>query len=386
MSRYRNQIFIGLLLAFVIYVVYLLFADSQLQAEGADGIFDVVAQFPLWLVGPLILIQMVVIILRFIEWHYFLGVIDARDKISLFDSIVIFVSAFTMVVSPGKAAEILKSVFLKAKTGVPVARSAPIVLAERIVDGMAVIFIMAFTLLLTGDNLSLGEYNGIDYDFLSRAIIYSSALALIIGLIVVQIAPLAYFFLNIVRILPLLRRIHSPLVEFYESSREIFHLRHIVPMTLVGVLVYVVSSLGFMVVLYGFGMPFTWENFVQAAFITGVVSAVGALSFVPNGAGVSEVSNTGMLLALVAPVTPWMTPVVASAASLIQGFFHKWFRVIVGMAVAFIFRKRLFSDDLNHILDEMKASSAAAQESGSPRPLNAAMPASPPDVEGQPAR
>jgi uncharacterized protein (TIRG00374 family) len=361
MRKYRNQIFLGLVIALGIYIVFLLVADSQLTAAGSGNILESLQLFRPEFLLLVIACQLFVVFFRFLEWHYYLGVIDARDKISLADSLVIFVSAFTMVVSPGKAAEILKSVFLKMKTDVPVAVSAPVVLAERIVDGLAVIVIMVLTLLFAGDSLNLGEYNGINYNQLSRTLIFSSAGLLAFGLVVVQIRPLAYFFLNLLAHIPVLNRLHQPLVSFYESSREIFNLRHVIPMTFVGTGVYASSSLGFMFVLMGFGVPASWELFLQVAFIVGVSSAIGALSFVPNGAGVTEISNTGMLLAFVAPLYIMLTPAVATAAALIQGFFHKWFRVLVGLAVAVLFRHRLFSDDLEQELQALKQAEKDAQ-------------------------
>jgi uncharacterized protein (TIRG00374 family) len=351
MQKYRKQIFIGLLLALGIYILLLVVADSQGQLE-TDGIVRQIQSFPWYLIPLVIACQLGVIAFRFAEWHYYLGVIDARDKISLADSLIIFVATFTMVVSPGKAAEIVKAVLLKTKTGVPVARSAPIVIAERVVDGLAVILIMATTLLLAGDALNLGTYNGIDYGTLSRTIIYSSLALITAGLIVIQIQPLAYFFLNLLPKIPLIRRLHQPLIDFYESSREIFSLRHVLPMTVVGVGVYMSSIAGFMVILTGLGLPFSWNLFLQATFIVGVSSAVGALSFVPNGAGVTEISTTGMLLALVSPLYVIVTPGFAAAAALLQGFFHKWFRVLVGLLVALIFQNRLFSDDFEAALRE----------------------------------
>lgn len=358
MKKYRNQILLGLMIALAIYIVFLLVADNQLADDDAQGgVAQAIAQFRPEYILWLILTQLAVVFFRFIEWHYYLGVIQARHKISLIDSLVIFVSTFTMVVSPGKAAEILKSVLLKMKTGVPVAISAPIVIAERVVDGLAVIIIMVFTLLVAGDNLTLGEHNGIDYTFLSRTLIFSSALILALGLIIIQIRPLAYLCLNIISHLPLINRLHQPLTAFYESSREIFKLRHVLPMTLVGTGVYVSSSIGFLLVLIGFGFPPSWELFLQATFIVGVTSAIGALSFVPNGAGITEISTAGMLIVFIAPVYAFLTPILATAVALVQGFFHKWFRVLLGLAVAFIFRDRLFSEELNIELTQFERQS-----------------------------
>lgn len=365
MRKYRNQILFGILIALAIYIGLLLLADNQGRLE-TDGILEHIFNFPIWLILPIIFFQTLIIFFRFIEWHYYLGVIGARERISIADSMIIFVATFTMVVSPGKAAELLKVVLLKMKTseptasdeklknGIPIARSAPIVIAERVVDGIAVIILMAVTLFIAGDKLNLGTYNGIDYGFLSRTIIYSSTVIILTGLIVIQIKPLAYFFLNLAKHIPLINRIHQALVDFYESSREIFALKHVFLMSIVGVGVYISSAAGFIVVLYGFGLEITWQLILQAMFIVGVSSALGALSFVPNGAGVTEISNTGMLLALVAPLQPIVTLSLAAAAALIQGFFHKWFRVLVGLAVAFIFHRRIFDDELEAELAEIE--------------------------------
>ena len=228
---------------------------------------------------PVIICQSFVILFRFIEWHYYIQVIGAKGKISVADSAIIHISGFTLVVSPGKAGELLKAVFLKAKTGIPIARGMPVVIAERIVDGIAVIVIMAITLVLAGDSLDLGDYDGI-----SRVIIFSSSALIVAGLIVIQIQPLAYFFLNFIENLPLIGRLHQSLVTFYESSREIFKLRHVIPMSVVGVGVYGASSVGFVIILMGLGVSIFHGNCSwQTTFILGVTSAVAALSFVPNG-------------------------------------------------------------------------------------------------------
>lgn len=356
--KYRNQIFLGIIVVLAIYVLMLLFLDNQGELSSSEGVLEAISQFPPVLLFPIILSQAFLILFRFIEWHYYIRVIGAKGKISLLDSAIIQLAGFIMVVSPGKAAEALKSVFLKAKTGIPIARSVPVVMAERIVDGLAVIFILLITLVISGDSLNLGEY-----DAWSKAIIYSSALALGTGLIVVQIVPLAYFCLNLLKRLPLMNRLHNPLVEFYESSREIFHLRHVIPMLFVGLGVYVNGAIGFFIILAGLGFDLTWQLFIQATFILGVTSAVAALSFVPNGAGVSEASTTVMLVAIVGTTNPEMTLPLATAAAIIQGFFYKWFRVLVGLAVAIIFRNRLFDEKLEGALFEYEQESISPEKS-----------------------
>ena len=144
------------------------------------------------------------------------------------------------------------------------------------------------------------------------------------------------------------------LTDLYESSREIFQLRHVLTATALGIGIYLSSTLGMIVILAAFGLPVTPTLILQSMFIVGVTSAIGALSFIPNGAGITEFSNAAMLMAIVAPANPLMTLGVATAVSLLQGFFHKWFRVLAGLSVALIFRDRLFTPAVEAEIAELE--------------------------------
>jgi glycosyltransferase 2 family protein len=342
MRKYRNRILAGFVIGFGIYVVLLFFADAE------DLTDDLIAQFrvyPWLLIVPVILQKFVSWFFRFLEWQYFLGVIGARRKISLFDSAILFVTGFSMAVSPGKAAEMLKTVILKSKTGVPIAVSAPVVIAERVVDGLAVVILSFLALLLAGDAIDMGPY---------RPLIFLSTGLLVLGLIAVQIRPLADGVLNLIGRVPLVRRLQGWLVNFYESSQEMFKLKHMIPTTGFGMLASLGDAIGFVIILAGFGLEVNWLLFLQALVIVGLASAIGALSGVPNGAGITEISVSALLLIIVAPFNPQVTASVAVAAAVLEGFVHKWFRVFVGLLVGAIFRRRLLSGDLEAGIAELE--------------------------------
>ncbi len=344
MRKYRNRILAGFAIGFLIYLALLLFAD----AEGlTEDLLEQLRIYPWLLIIPVILQKFIAWFFRFLEWHYFLGVISARDRISLFDSAALFVSGFTMAVSPGKVAEILKTVILKNKTGVPIAASAPVVIAERVVDGFAVIILSFAAIFAAGDGIELGPY---------RPLIILSAGLLVFGLVAVQSRPLALLGLGMIGRLPLLRRLHGWLRDFYESSYEMFKLKHMLPTTGFGMIASLTDALGFVIILSGFGVEITWLICLQAMVIVGLSSAIGALSGVPNGAGITEISVSAMLTIIVAPLNPQVTPAVAAAAALIEGFFHKWFRVFFGLIVAVLFRKRLFDGNIEATIAELEHS------------------------------
>jgi len=345
MQKYRNQIIAGLGIALIVYILLVLFVDNSGQFD--QNVLSQIQEFPLYLVPLLILTQIGAGVFRFMEWHYYLGVIGAQDKISIKDSLIIFVTGFMFAVSPGKIAEVLKVVLLKIKTDVPIAVSAPIVVAERVVDGLAVIITLLIALIVARDQIELGEYRAF-----IEGVIITSTIILSVGLVAVQIKSLAYFFLGLIQRLPLLRRAHQPLLDFYESSHNIFQIRHLIPTVLMGMGVYMSSTTGFLIVLSGYGLDITWQLFLETTFIVGVVSAIGALSFLPNGAGITEVSALAIMNVLIVPSNPSLATAVAAVA-LIQSFFHKWFRVLVGMGVGIYYRNHLFTSELEQELEQI---------------------------------
>ena len=79
--------------------------------------------------------------LRFIKWNWFLGILGIRVPLKL--NLWIFFSAFTMVLSPAKLGELVKSFLLKSRLGISVARTAPVVVAERLTDLLGLLILCA---------------------------------------------------------------------------------------------------------------------------------------------------------------------------------------------------------------------------------------------------
>ncbi len=81
-------------------------------------------------------------LLRFLKWEYYLGVLGIRG-VPKGESLLIFLSGFVLTVTPGKVGEVFKSLILKEIRGVPIERTAPIVVAERVTDLIGVITLIA---------------------------------------------------------------------------------------------------------------------------------------------------------------------------------------------------------------------------------------------------
>ena len=80
--------------------------------------------------------------LRFLRWHFYLRV-TAIAGVSTGDSLAIFLSGFSLTMTPGKLGEVLKSFLLRQVADVPVSYSASLVFAERLTDVLAMVLLAA---------------------------------------------------------------------------------------------------------------------------------------------------------------------------------------------------------------------------------------------------
>jgi uncharacterized protein (TIRG00374 family) len=259
--------------------------------------------------------------LRFLKWHFYLHLIGVSD-IRVLDSMALFVGGFTLAISPGKVAEVLKSVVLREMTGTPVSQSVPVVLAERLSDGLAMLLLASAGVVV---------YPQYWPAFLAVMVV------LVVGIIMVQIRPLALWLLGLAGRLPLVSRFAAELGTFYESSYELLKLRNLAVAVGLGTISWAGEGIAFYLILLGLGLPPTTDLLFQAVFVLAFSTIVGALSGLPGGLGAAEASVGAMLQALVG-----LERGTAGAATLLVRFCTLWFGVSLGLAVLLLFRRRLF--------------------------------------------
>ena len=136
----RGKFLLSLLFAVVVVAGLSFYADAGKLAEALAG-FE-------WRLLPAILaLTLLNYCLRFLKWQFYLGQIGVRG-LTVGESAAIFFSGLAMVVTPGKLGEWLKSYLLRARIGVPFFRSAPVILAERLTDGLAMVLLATGGLVL----------------------------------------------------------------------------------------------------------------------------------------------------------------------------------------------------------------------------------------------
>jgi uncharacterized protein (TIRG00374 family) len=305
MPNLRRRLIAGLLFGFLVILALTLLADVR-QVGTRLASFS-------WGLLPLILAcTLFNYILRFIKWHYYLNLIGVRG-LAWSESARLFVAGFPLAVTPGKVGEALKAVWVNQKTGVSVARAMPVVVAERLSDGLAVL------ILSTAGIIAYPAYwpaFAVVLTFLLGAVILS------------QIRPVALALLSLAERLPVIRRVAHHLLSFYEGTYALFRPRAVLAAVMLGTVAWLGEGIGMYWVLRGLGLPGGWENLSLAVFVLSFSTVVGAVSALPGGLGAAEASIAGMLGLLMA-----LPPETAAAATLLIRFCTLWFGVTLGLMV-----------------------------------------------------
>jgi len=207
---------------------------------------------------------------------------------------------------------------------------------ERVVDGLAVIFLSTVALIFVAGTLA-GDVS-VSY---VRAVLIGTAGVLLIGMAVIQYRPLALWLLDRSAKPPLLRRIEHALRNLYQSSYDLLKIRNLAVPLLLGVGAHFSDCVGFYLLLRGLGVPGSWTLFGQAVFIDGFSVIVASLSAMPGGAGGRELTVGAILTGMVG-----LSKTDAGTAAFLFSIFQSWAGVTLGLVMIGLFRHVLFPPSL----------------------------------------
>ncbi len=275
------------------------------------------------------------------KWDFYLHQIGVRD-LPKRDSFLMFFSGLAMVITPGKVGEWLKGYLLREVHGTPFARSAPILIAERLTDTFALLILATAGLFVFGQAWQFFVVVGV------TAAVF---------LFVARHRPAMQAILRLVERLPVVSRFAHLIEEFYESTHVLVSPRNLLLMTALSVVSWSGEVLAFYVTLLALGLDPTGLLLLQAAFILPVATVAGAVLLTPGGLGVAEGGLTGLLQVIVD-----MPKSLATVATIVIRFATLWFGVMVGMGALAIMTRRLARQPAS---EAASATGAAADEAGS---------------------
>lgn len=245
-------------------------------------------------------------LIRFLRWQYYLGVLRVRVAMPL--SGLVFLSGFLMSVTPGKMGEVFKSMLLSEYRGIGIARTASIVVAERLLDLVALVVLV-----------SLG----------STAFAHGRAVAVAGGLVVATlvlactVSGVAEFFFGLLARVRFTARIVPKLRETYDALRELMRPKSFFVGGALALLGWSLECVATWFLVRGFGVDMSLEG---ATFAYAAGTLAGALAMLPGGLGVAEVGMSGLFRAS----APGLSIAVASAATILVRLSTLWFGVALG--------------------------------------------------------
>jgi len=307
--KIRTGIISSLALAVIVLIAIALYSDLPQMVKALVNFR--------WEFLPLILgLTLFNYFWRFIKWQFYLGRLEIH--IHWFKSLLIFLSGLTMAITPGKVGELLKSYLLKTATGAPVSRTSPIIVAERLTDGIAMIGLALTGLILYRSG----------WELLLALLIVGCTIILII-----QNRQLSLALLGFGERMPIVSRIAHLIRTFYESSYTLFQWRPLLLAILIGLISWSGECGALFFVYAGLGIPVSLDLFIKSMFILAVSSLVGSVSGLPGGLGTADGSMLGLTHLLITP-----SKAIAGAATLLIRLCTLWFGLGLGVIALILFR------------------------------------------------
>jgi uncharacterized protein (TIRG00374 family) len=224
-----------------------------------------------------------------------------------------------MSVTPGKLGEVFKSVLLYESRGVAPARTAPVVIAERLTDLIALVVLVAAASLV----------------FEHGAVIAATAALVVSGLLAVcAYQPLGNLVLDLAARFQRLKGITERLREAYGALWQMTRPAPLAIGTLIAIVGWSLECVCLWLIATGFpGVTLGWDG---AAFAYSASTLVGALAMMPGGLGVTEVGMATLLTELGGGT---VGPSVASATTILVRLATLWLAVVVGVFALTIYRR-----------------------------------------------
>jgi uncharacterized protein (TIRG00374 family) len=246
---------------------------------------------------------------RFVRWAYYLRA--ASFEVPARRSAGIFFAGLAASISPGKLGELVKCFMLRDEFDVPVVASAPVVIAERYTDLLAVIALLGVGVV----RYPAGRW------------LFAAGLIVVAVLFVV----LAVSDRLVERVGDLIARrllMGHVAADSRESARVFRILLRGAPLvvgTVLGIVAWFAECLALLALLRGLGWQAT--TLFDATFVYAASTLAGALTMLPGGLGSTEASMAALFALQGVPRA------IAGPATILVRACTLWFGVAIGLVV-----------------------------------------------------
>jgi glycosyltransferase 2 family protein len=291
------------------------------------GLGDRLAGFGWWALFAALGLALGNYVMRFFRWQLYLR----RQAVSVpvMSSAIVFGAGLSLSITPAKLGELVKSYLLREMHDIPAPKTAPIVVAERVTDLIALLVLAI---------IGVAAY-GVD-----PTLVVVASGVIVLGLVMLAWPTPTHALIDLITRPERLRRLRDPL---HETLRGLGALCRPLPLTiatLIAVPAWGLECIGFAVICNAF--PGAHVDLGLATVIYAGTTIAGALSFLPGGLGVTE---GAMTVALVEGAAK-LDASTAVAATLLTRLATLWFAVILGVLLLAVARRRIASRSREPVL------------------------------------
>lgn len=256
--------------------------------------------------------------IRFVRWQLYLR----RQEVHVprRDSALIFGAGLSLSITPGKLGELVKSYLLRALHDVPATRTAPIVVAERVTDLLALLVLAV---------IGVAAYG------IARTLVIAAAALVAVGLILLASPRPTRALIELVTQPGIVRRFRAPALELYGNLATLCRPAPLAAATALAVPAWGCECVGFALIVNGF--PGAHVALGHAFVIYAATTIAGALSFLPGGLGVTE----GAMTMLLVSGSAGLDRGAALDATLLTRLATLWFAVFLGLGCLALARRRV---------------------------------------------
>lgn len=255
--------------------------------------------------------------LRYMRWNYYLRRIDVHVPHG--ESVLVFLSGFVMSVTPGKLGEVFKSLLLYDSRKISIARTAPVVFAERLTDLFALVILTAVGSLSFEQGVPVAVGGALLAGFLLLASSWR---------------PLGELLLKLAESLPFLSKLAPRLREAYESLYVMTRPTPLFVATSLATVSWALECVALWLLLSALpGGGLDWD---ASVFAYSASTIAGALALMPGGLGVTEAGMTGLIQTLSSGT---ISAASATTATMLTRLATLWWAVVVGIFALAILRR-----------------------------------------------
>jgi glycosyltransferase 2 family protein len=294
----------------IFLLVFVVLAVTAFSMVGdIRGVIHSVSGFHWWTFAAAIVLAMTNYVLRFFRWQLYLQ--DQGVKVPSSSSAIVFGAGLSLAVTPGKLGELVKCYLLQEMHDVPIPLTAPVVLAERVSDLVALLAIAVI---------------GVAWYGIAASLVVAATILIAAGFVLLAWPRPTRWLINLATSPRFLRRLREPLHSIYNGVAHLCRPKLLMVSSVIAIPAWLCECVGFWLIIRGFPESPAVALGLATIIYAGTTIA-GALSFLPGGLGVTEASMTYLLVRGASA----LSNETALAATLLTRLATLWFAVVIGL-------------------------------------------------------